>query len=70
MSGSLKMAGKELANEHDTAFKQRLSTDRHNDDRRKWKSIFWKGSNRTKPENKFHLHLTFKDETQSALNKE
>ena len=29
------MAARELGSEHGKAFKQRLSTDRHNDDRRK-----------------------------------
>jgi hypothetical protein len=61
MSASVKMAARELVSEHDTTFNQRLSTQRHNDDRRKWESSFWKGSNRTIPEKKFYLNLTFKD---------
>jgi hypothetical protein len=47
MSGPLKMAERKLASQHLTTFKQRVSTDKHNDDRRKWKSSFWKGSKRT-----------------------
>jgi len=57
MSGSLKMAARQLASEYDKTFKQRLSTGRQNDDRRKWKPSFWKGSNRTMSEKKFCLNL-------------